>query len=98
MRPRAATSAGVSPGDTVPEFEQAMNKLKVDEVSQPVRSPFGWHLHRSSKSAARRTSPRRASATRRARRSAQRKSDEEFQEFMRQVRDRAYVEYKIDDR
>lgn len=31
-------------GDTVPPFEQAMMKLKVGEVSQPVRSPFGFHL------------------------------------------------------
>ena len=43
-RPRAATWAGSIPGDTVPEFEQAMNKLKINEVSAPVRSPFGWHL------------------------------------------------------
>lgn len=34
----------ISPGDTVPEFEQAMNALPVGTVSAPVRSPFGWHL------------------------------------------------------
>ncbi|MGZ8273605.1 MAG: peptidylprolyl isomerase, partial [Burkholderiaceae bacterium] len=32
------------PGDTVPEFETAMNGLKINELSRPVRSPFGWHL------------------------------------------------------
>ena len=31
-------------------------------------------------------------------RSAQRKADEQFAEFVRQVRDKAYVEYKTDDR
>ncbi len=34
----------LNPGDTVPEFERAMNALQPGEVSPPVRSPFGWHL------------------------------------------------------
>src|SRR5690606_27827948 len=34
----------LSPGDTVPEFERAMNQLKVNEISQPVQTEFGWHL------------------------------------------------------
>jgi peptidyl-prolyl cis-trans isomerase SurA len=34
----------VNPGEMVPPFEQAMNGLKEGEISQPVRSRFGWHL------------------------------------------------------
>ena len=34
----------VSAGDLVPDFQAAMDRLKVNDVSQPVRSPFGWHL------------------------------------------------------
>jgi peptidyl-prolyl cis-trans isomerase SurA len=34
----------ISPGETVPEFEKAMNKLPLNTVSQPVKSQFGWHL------------------------------------------------------
>lgn len=34
----------INPGDTVPEFEKAMDALKLGEVSGPVQSPFGWHL------------------------------------------------------
>jgi len=87
----------LSPGDTVPEFETAMNKLKVDELSPPVRSPFGWHLILVKE---RRTQDISASRKRDQARMAmrQRKSDEGFQEWVRQLRDRAYVEFKTDDR
>ena len=34
----------VSPGQMVPEFEQAMRATAVGEVSDPVRSQFGWHI------------------------------------------------------
>ena len=87
----------VSPGDTVPEFEQAMMKLKPGEMSAPVRTPFGWHLilveERRTQDV---TEARRRDQARSAIRA--RKSDEQFTEFMRQVRDKAYVEYKIDDK
>ncbi|MFO1315145.1 MAG: peptidylprolyl isomerase [Burkholderiales bacterium] len=87
----------VSPGDTVPEFEQAMTKLKIGEMSLPVRSPFGWHLilveERRTQDV---TQERKRDQARQSIRA--RKSDEQFGEFMRQVRDKAYVEYKIDDK
>ena len=87
----------VSPGDTVPEFEQAMAKLKVNELSGPVRSPFGWHLILVEERRTQDVSQeRRRDLARNAIRA--RKADEQFGEFMRQVRDRAYVEYKIDEK
>jgi peptidyl-prolyl cis-trans isomerase SurA len=87
----------VSPGDTVPEFEQAMNKLKLNELSGPVRSPFGWHLILVEE---RRTQDVSQARKRDVARNAirARKADEQFSEFVRQVRDRAYVEYKTDER
>lgn len=42
--PQGGDLGWVSPGETVPAFEQAMNGLKPGEVSEPVKSPFGWHL------------------------------------------------------
>ncbi len=87
----------LSPGDTVPDFEKAMDKLALAEVSAPVRTPFGWHLievvERRKQDI---TQDRRRDQARIALR--QRKSDEQFQEFVRQQRDRAYVEYRVDDR
>ena len=87
----------ISPGDTVPDFEHAMDKLKVGEISEPVRSPFGWHLievlGRRKQDI---TKEREREQARQAIR--QRKSDEQWEEFIRQLRDRTYVEYKTDDR
>jgi len=87
----------LSPGDTVPDFERVMDKLGLNEVSVAVRTPFGWHLieviERRKQDV---TLERRREQARTALR--QRKSDEGFQEFVRQQRDRAYVEYRVDDR
>ena len=34
----------INPGDTIPEFEEAMSNLKLNEISQPVSTALGWHL------------------------------------------------------
>jgi len=87
----------VSAGDLVPDFQVAMDQLKPGELSQPVRSPFGWHLieviERREQDVAK---DRQREQARLALR--QRKADEQFAEFVRQTRDRAYVEIKADER
>lgn len=87
----------VSPGDTVPDFEQAMNRLQPGVISVPVRTPFGWHLiqvqERRKQDVSR---ERQREQARQALR--QRKSEEAFQEWVRQTRDRSYVEIKTDER
>jgi len=87
----------ISPGDTVAEFEQAMTRLKPNEVSGPVRTQFGWHLIQVLE---RRTQDITAERKREQARAAmrQRKSEEAFQDWVRQLRDRAYVEVKVDER
>ena len=84
------------PGDTVPEFERAMNQLKPGEISEPVQSPFGWHLIQVLE---RRTEASPIERNRFAARQAlrDRKADEAIQEWIRQLRDRTYVEYRLED-
>jgi len=87
----------LGPGDTVPVFEETMSKLTVNQVSAPVRTPFGWHLievlgRRKQDVSADRERMQAQLAIR------QRKSDEAFQDWVRQTRDRAYVEVRLDDR
>jgi peptidyl-prolyl cis-trans isomerase SurA len=83
------------PGDTLPEFETAMNALKPGEVSQPVETSFGYHLievlERKSDDVSK---ERQRNAARQAIR--ERKLAEAVEDWQREVRDRAYVEFRDD--
>jgi peptidyl-prolyl cis-trans isomerase SurA len=87
----------LSPGDTVPEFEKAMDALKVGEISGPVRSPFGWHLIQVIE---RRNEDMSKQQQRLQTRMALReqKADEAYQEWLRQLRDKAFVEYRLEEK
>jgi peptidyl-prolyl cis-trans isomerase SurA len=81
----------------VPDFEKAMDILKINEIGEPVRSPFGWHLIQVLE---RRTEDASAERQRLLARQAlrERKADEAYQDWLRQLRDRAYVEYRLEDK
>ncbi len=84
-------------GDTVPDFERAMDALKIGEFSAPVQSPFGWHLIQvlERKNAEAGDERKRLQARQALR---ERKSDEAYEDWLRQLRDRAYVEYRLEER
>ena len=94
--PKGGELGWISPGNTVPEFERAMNALAPGGISEPFESQFGWHLvqvlerreHDDTEAA------RRAEARRRLR---ARRIEEDMQTWIRQVRDEAYVEYRLDE-
>lgn len=87
----------VAPGDTVPEFERVMNSLRDREVSPPVQTPFGWHLVQVLERRSDELSADRKKAMARQLIRA-RKADEAYQDWLRQQRDRAYVENRLDEK
>ncbi len=87
----------MSPGDTVPEFERVMNQLRDNELSQPFQSPFGWHILQVQERRSEGLSEDRKRAVARNAIRA-RKADEAFTDWLRQTRDRAFVEYRLDDK
>lgn len=87
----------LNPGDTVPEFERAMDALKINEVSPVVQSPFGMHLIQVQERRERDVSAeRQRSVARQALR--ERKLDEAYQDWLRQMRDRTYVENRLEEK
>ena len=87
----------IYPGDTVPDFERAFQDLKPGEISQPVKTPFGYHLIQVLERRSADMSPeRRRMQARQVLR--ERKSDEAFQQWLRQLRDQTYVELRLEER
>lgn len=86
----------LSPGDVVPLFEQEMSALAPGAVSEPFLTQFGWHIvqvldrrdHDDSEAVARQRAREQI---------RQRKVAEEMESWLRQLRDEAYVEYRIDE-
>jgi peptidyl-prolyl cis-trans isomerase SurA len=83
------------PGDTVPEFERTMSALQIKEISEPVKSPFGWHLIQVLERKTEQASADRNRITARQM-LRDRKLEDARQEWLRQLRDRTYVEYRLD--
>ena len=85
------------PGDTVPDFERIMDALQLGEISPPVQSPFGWHLIQVQE---RRKADVSADRLRLQARQVlrERKSEEAYEEWLRQLRDQTYIELRLEER
>jgi len=92
--PKGGELGWVSPGDTVAEFEAAMIKAPINSVIGPIRTQFGFHLIEVME---RRTQDVTNERTRQSARVAlrDRKADEAYQTWLRELRDRATVEIKL---
>jgi peptidyl-prolyl cis-trans isomerase SurA len=96
--PGSASQGGdlgwTNPGTFVPEFEQTLAGLKENEISEPFRTQFGWHIvqllgRRQFDSTDTRKRQQVAEQIRTAR------AEEETELWLRRLRDEAYVEYKL---
>ena len=95
--PNGGILGWMGPGDLVPEFEQAMNRLQISEVSNPVKSEFGWHLIQVLE---RREAELTVEKQREFARAAirERKFDQAYQDWVRELRDTATVKIlNVDD-
>ncbi len=86
----------LSPGDTIPAFEKTMDALTIGKISEPFETQFGWHilqvLERRDRDSTEEVQKAKAAEALR-----NRKVDEELQTWFRQIRDEAYIEYRLDE-
>lgn len=96
--PGSAAAGGdlgwTGPGSFVPEFEKQLDALQTNEISQPFRTQFGWHIvqllgRRTYDASEDVTRNRCVSQLREAR------ADEETEVWLRRLRDEAFVEYRM---
>ena len=83
----------INPGDTVPEFERAMDALQPGQISEPVRSPFGWHLIQVLERKTEDLGPERRRMQARMELRT-RRGDELYEEWLRDLRNTAYVDVR----
>ena len=83
----------INPGEMDPDFEAAMNALEPNQLSKPVRTRFGWHLievlGRRSQDIT-----EEFERTKAREQIYQRKVEEETVNWLRRLRDEAYVEIR----
>ena len=82
------------PGTFVPEFDKAIADLKVNEISQPFKTRYGWHIVQmlGTRTYDSTDDVRRQKAFAAIRES---KADEETELWLRRLRDEAFVEVKM---
>ncbi len=86
----------INPGDTVPEFEKTMKQLNANQISDPIKTPFGWHLIQVLERRSQDMS--KESARMQARQQIKmRKSEEAYQDWLQELRDRSFVELRLED-
>jgi peptidyl-prolyl cis-trans isomerase SurA len=86
----------VQPGALVPSFEQAMNNLEINQLSQPVQTQFGWHLIQ----VLGRKQQDNTQLMRKAQARAQlqkRKADAAIDAWITKLKDDAYIEYRLNN-
>ncbi len=82
-----------NPGQLVDAFQNAMDNTAIDAISEPFRSPYGWHIVQV-------LERRKKDVTEDVRRNVarnylhQRKFEDELQAWLQKIRDEAYIDYK----
>jgi len=95
--PQGGDLGWLNPGETVPPFEKVMNSLKVGEVSQPVKTQFGWHLivvdDRRTQDIAEQFERNQV-----RQRLFMQRSEAAFEQWLQQVRNQSYIDNRLEKR
>lgn len=83
----------VSPGMMVPEFDKVMQDAKVNEISQPFETQFGWHILQV---IGKRQQDMTSEYQKRMARQilGERQFESEYDSWLRELRANTYIEYK----
>ncbi len=97
----SATNGGdlgwVNPNENLPELDKAMEKLAVGEISAVIKTPFGIHIIQVTER--RQQDMSKEAAKLKARQEIRaRKSEEAYQDWIRELRDKAFVEIRLEDK
>ena len=84
----------VNPGALVPQFEQVMNSLKPKEMSEPFKTEYGWHVVQVLDRREHDNTDEQKVAQAKEQ-IFQRKVEEETQNWLRRLRDEAYVDIRL---
>jgi peptidyl-prolyl cis-trans isomerase SurA len=84
----------VGPGTFVPEFQQQLDALQIDEISEPFKTQYGWHIVQL---LGRRTYDATDDVIRNhcVAQLRESRADEETEIWMRRLRDEAFVDYRL---
>lgn len=93
--PQGGDLGWLHPGETVPAFEQVMDELALGEVSEPVRSQFGWHIIRVEERRDRNVGNEFYRMQARQALHAQR-VEPAFDDWFNQVRSQAFIDNRLD--
>ena len=93
--PQGGDLGWLTPGETVPAFEQAMDALEPNQISEPIQSQFGWHLIQVLE---RRTKNMENEFRRMQARQLlfQRRVEPAFEDWLSQLRGEAYIDNRLD--
>jgi peptidyl-prolyl cis-trans isomerase SurA len=85
----------INPGQLGPEFEQVLNQLEPGQVSEPFKTPFGWHLVQMQERRQREGDSGDLQRAQARESLFKRRAEEEWDLWLRRLRGEAYVELRL---
>jgi len=85
----------IKPGQTAPQFEAELNKLGTGQISEPFQTPFGWHIVQVEERRQGSGGSGDLQRTQARQTLYQRQAEEEWEQWLRSLREEAYVDIRL---